>query len=549
MNTTPSRSTHVRSDHGAAMQMHEPGTVKWLTILLLSTFSLVFSFPAFCQGPIHIPGPGEGYQISPSNDTHQDPPPGYEGRTDYSSRTAIGNTPATNGKKVVSHFTFGNLVQTCPDADGTVEGTGQFLVSIEYSDTQPTRTTTQHLEVSAQAKYKGQVGDNALLTGPVKAEIDYSYTSSGRTRESNGAITTPSPTNIQQHITIPFTVAGLRSPDIGAFSGGDPTQGHYADAVMVGTALTYWAGIYYGVAQIKWYGGESSSGGISMSGGQCAHIAFDPPSYTLQPPLGTQVKVKAMVQTRAGKNVKANFLEAVAPRNAGSVTPGGGASDAGRPIEFTYMAPAQPIKRAGFHAAATSRAGVATGEWLTGLGSGWSGEITYVLNQHDQQPETDMGGFSTEESMQFTVNVKDGVGTATSHADKKSNSISRQKALRGGAITLITIATETANGSADGSSPAQVQVNIDRNKGTYSITPSWLPATGKLHHISCQRGVCEASDQPYGATPTMYTGIDGKLSDPNHLSGSKTDQSQLGSRGTGRRTWTVTWNLARSGSK
>jgi hypothetical protein len=530
--------------------MRERGTVKWLTILVASAYSLIFVLPGWGQGPIRIPGPGEGYDLSPTNDTHQDAPPGYEGRTDISSRTAIGNTPATNGKKIVSHFTFGNLVQTCPDADGTVEGTGQFLVSIDYSDTQPTRTTTQHIEVNTKAKYKGQVGDNALLSGPVKAEIDYSFTSSGRTRESNGAITTPSPTNVQQHITIPFTVAGLRSPDIGTFSGGDPTQGHYADAVMVGTALTYWAGIYYGVAQMKWYGGESSSAGISMSGGQCAHIAFDPPSYTLQPPPGTQVKVKAMVQTKSGKSTRANFLEAVASRNGGSVTPGGGASDAGRPIEFTYIAPAQQIKRAGFHATATSRAGVAVGEWQTGLGTDWSGEITYVLNEHSEQPETDMGGFSSRQSMQFTVTLKDGVGTATSHAESSSSSVSRQKALRSGAITLITIASANSEGSADGTSAAQVQVNVDRSRGTYSIQPSWTPATGKSHGVSCQRDKCESSDQPYGAAPPLNTQIDEKLSDPNHLSGSKTmDQSPYGSTGKGQRTWTVTWNLARSGSK
>lgn len=519
---------------------------RWaITLASMALCFAIFGLEGWCQSPIHIPSKADGYDVK-QIDTHDDPPPGYEGRTDYSTQTATGNTSATMGKTFVSHFTMGNLVRTCPDADGKIEGTGKFLVSIDYSDNQ----SKQHVEVSANAKYAGQVGDNALLTGPVKAEIDYVYTSSGSTRSSNGALTTPSPTSIQQHITIPFTVTGLKAPTVGPFSGGDPTAGRYAEAVVVGNALAYWAGVYYGVAQTKWYGGETSGGGTSLSKGVCVDISFDPPSYTLQPPLGTQVKTKAMVKTKAGQSVRANFLEAVAFRDAGSVLPGGGLSDVVHPIEFTYIAPAKKTPRAGFRVAATSRAGVAVGEWQTGLGSNWSGEISYVLSEYSELPETDIGGFSSQESMQFEVTIKDGVGSATSHAETRYNSVSRQKALRSGAITFIKIASETADGSADGTSTADVQVHVDKDKGSYSIQPSWAGATGKVHHVSCQRDKCTSSDQPYSAVPPLYTGIEEKLSDPNHLSGSKTlDQSPFGSTGKGRRTWTVTWNLARSGSK
>src|SRR4029077_4806316 len=146
----------------------------------------------------------------------------------------------------------------CPDADGKVEGTGIFNFFVDYTNAQATQTDTLHIELNVKAKYKGQVGDNALLEGPVNAEIDYSYVSSGRTRASNGALTNIAPTNIQQHITMPIMVSpkAMAPPDLGTSSGGDPTKGHYAEAAGTGLMLSYWAGVYYSIAQIKWYGGE-----------------------------------------------------------------------------------------------------------------------------------------------------------------------------------------------------------------------------------------------------------------------------------------------------
>ena len=45
-------------------------------------------------GPIRIPGPNEGYQIT-KNDSSRPATSGFEGRTDISTLTAVGNTPAT----------------------------------------------------------------------------------------------------------------------------------------------------------------------------------------------------------------------------------------------------------------------------------------------------------------------------------------------------------------------------------------------------------------------------------------------------------------------
>src|SRR6188474_1302215 len=72
-------------------------------------------------GPVHIPGQGEGYDIPPPTNGGQPAPSGYEGKTDTSTLTAVGNTPATTGKRVVARFTLSNQVKTCPLADGTAE--------------------------------------------------------------------------------------------------------------------------------------------------------------------------------------------------------------------------------------------------------------------------------------------------------------------------------------------------------------------------------------------------------------------------------------------
>ena len=81
-------------------------------------------------GPIRIPGPNEGYQIT-KNDSSRPAPSGFEGRTDISTLTAVGNTPATMRKRIVARFELGNQIKTCPAADGTAEGKGVFSMSID----------------------------------------------------------------------------------------------------------------------------------------------------------------------------------------------------------------------------------------------------------------------------------------------------------------------------------------------------------------------------------------------------------------------------------
>jgi hypothetical protein len=525
---------------------------------------VLLSLRCWPQSPIQIPSRGDpAWDFSPPNDSGQQAPSGYEGRTDSSSQTATGKpSTAAAGKRVISHFTLGNQVQTCPDADGKVEGTGVFNFYVDYTEAQATQTNTQHIELNVKAKYKGQVGDNALLKGPVNAEIDYSYAQSGRTRQSNGALTNTAPTNIQQHITMPIIVSpkAMAPPDLGTFSGGDPTKGHYAEAVGTGLMLSYWAGVYYSIAQMKWYGGESGPGG-GMKQGICVDVAFDPPSNTMQPPLGTQTKVKAIVKTKAGEIVGAQYVDAHPfstirdNSNAGFVSPSGGKSAVGSPIEFIYTAPNRKIKEPGFGVGAISRAGTAVGEWHTGLGTGWSGQISCTVSHSGDAGGSEAGSWSNYDVSRFIVTVKDGLGTGSGFHQIKNFRYSKRPVANYADPrhpNYIDDGSSTMEGTASDESKATVNVNINKANGTYSISVGTAPTppSGKLHSSTCiPNHGCTETDQPFGAGGCFPGEMSGKLTDFNQLHGEMNDERDgIGNMHNGKYVYNVRWDLGRSGS-
>ncbi|HSS99894.1 MAG TPA: hypothetical protein VLK33_22825 [Terriglobales bacterium] len=530
--------------------------------LVVAVCLVVFPRGSWGQSPITIPTRGDpAWDFSPPNDSGQQAPSGYEGRTDSASQTATGKTPATAGKRIVSHFTLGNQVQTCPNADGEVDGTGVFNFFVDYTDAQATQTTTQHIELNVKAKYTGQVGDNGLLEGPVNAEIDYNYAQSGRTRQSNGALTNTAPTNIQQHITMPILVSpkAMAMPDVGAFSGGDPTKGHYAEAVGTGMMLSYWGGVYYSIAQIKWYGGQSGPGG-GPSQGYCVDVTFDPPSYTLQPPLGTQAKVKATVKTKSGEIVGAQFVDAHSfspvsdSSSAGFVSPSGGKSSVGAPIEFIYTAPNRKIKEPGFGVGAISRAGNAVGVWHTGLGTGWSGQISCSQTHTGDAGGSESGSWSNFDVAQYTVVVKDGVASGSGFHQIKNTRVSKRPVANYANPSHPSWADDGSSsmeGTASDESKGKISVNVDNFSKSYSVSieiPFAAPS-GKLHTSTCiPNHGCTESDQPFGASG-CFQGIVGNFTDPNQLHGSIHDvKTGIGNAHTGTYTYDMKWDLARQGT-
>jgi hypothetical protein len=517
----------------------------WVAVAALSFF--LWPLHSFSQtGPIRIPKDGDGYRVTRS-DTRSDPAPeGYAGRTDTETLTAVGNTPATMGKTIVARFTLGNKIKICPAADGASEGTGVFTLSLDYTDQQPTGTSRLRIEMRADGKYKGEVGDDAWLVNPVKADIDYTYTVSGSMRDASGAIATPAGSNVAQQITIPFTVGrGLSAPGVGAFSGGDPTGGRYAQAVGAGTALVYWAGVYYAEAQAKW-----------RDRGRCVSAAVDPPSNTTRLVPGGRTDVKVEIKTKSGETVKARFFDARTLGSAGgvsvsgaSVSPVEGSSDAGAPMTFTFTAPAAKADRTGFVVDVTSRAGVTDGEWLAGLGTDWSGRITLLTTNRGDAGANELQTWSNSSFTQITADIKNGTGWAYGHTEVHYLGVRRQKALRGGTVTVVFDSSDVTDGTLSDAVMSQVEV-VYPNSGTYSIRLRALfTKEGKSQTQSCNRNTgCRNSEQQLlmGAT---WGAMTGKVEDPNHLRGSRTEtRTGVGYQGTGTITTTVTWDLARQGT-
>lgn len=511
------------------------------------------------QNPIPFPTKADGYEIT-KTDKEQPAPAGYEGTSDIATETAVGNTPATAGKRVKATFTLSNQIRTCPLADGTAEGTGLFSASIDFTDQKANETNKVHVEMSTKAKYKGQVGDDALLQGQVNANIDYTYSQTGGTHDRNGAILSNPQPHFEQHVTIPVVVLpGMKSPEFGPFSGGNPAEGHYAQAIGAGMALAYWGAVYYSIAELKWYGGDSSHVGRAVSGGVCAQVAFDPPSNTLQPPLGTNASVNAVVKTKNGETVPGRLAQ-VDSYYGSMVTATTSQSNENSPMHFIYTAPGKKVKEAGFKIVVLSRAGTAQAQWDTGLGTGWSGQITYSNTFTRDYGHNDLQDWSSSAAANVTVDVKDGVARVSGHAEHKYEAESRHPvAVGGGKVTLVKERSDSMEGSGDGTFPAKVTVSIDETHRTYAITidpqtgrsgrPTTWGVVGKEHWTRCYRSDCQSGDQDIGLPLIAPAGpLGGNPQDLNHIHASYTEKKEgLGRSKNAEMIQTTTVNLARSG--
>jgi hypothetical protein len=501
------------------------------TLTVLGLWCLVFPLTSWAaEPPIRIPKPGEGYAIT-KTESSQPAPSGYEGRTDTSTLTAVGNTPATMGKRIVARFTLGNQIKTCPAADGAAEGKGTFAISLDYTES----ASQLHIDMRADGKYKGEVGDDAWIKNPVNGEIDYTYSLTGNMRDASGALATPAGSNVTQHITMPFSVSkDLTAPSLGAFSGGDPTQGRYSEAVGAGAALVYWAGVYYSTAQTKW-----------RQEGTCVKVDFKPPSYTARLVPGGRTEVEAEVKTKSGESVKAQFQGARARSGAGTVSPAGGPSDVKAPMKFTFTAPAQRVNSAGFVVAATSRAGIASGEWFAGVGTDWSGTISFTYINAGDHGETELQTWSSSQVTRITVDLKDGKGTATGFTESHDLKVNRQRTFQRGIVFQQSLSDDRV---FEDSSPAEVEVT-SVTPGRYAITVMYaFDREGQGQIQDCRRtSPCTQMPVRVIITPGL-PGIDGRGDDPNHLSGTKSEVTNGSGRpGVNVVTSTITWDLSREG--
>jgi hypothetical protein len=518
-----------------------PCAVKYALIAVSFLLGLVaFPLQGWAQQEIHFPGAGDGYSVS-HIDSSEAAPSGYEGRTQKATITAAGRTPATDGRLFIEKITLSTAVKDCPKADGTAEGDGLFAATLDYSDKQGNAGA---MVMSANAKFKGKVGDDGFLDGPVKADIDYSFSQSGSFPDASGAIFSPPGIDVQQHVTMDVGVAlSTGMPSLSGFTISDLAQGHFANAFSAAAAVAFWGGVYYAVAETKW------------TQGGCVLVVFDPPSNTREPVPGSQVKVKTQVRTLTGEITKAQLLNARG--NHGTVDPGGGPSDAGAPMIFTFTAPNEkpPVDsvKPGFDVDATSRAGNAFanlgGKWVTGLGTDWTGQITYTSTYSGDQGQNELQTWSFSYSTFYMVTVTEGVAAAFGHAEETDNRENRHRALEGGSIVVLPDNSDTSNGSAGGAAKGTVGVDINANTKTYSIRleVGSIPA-GKAVAVGCIRGRCDTTEMPFYVVPDLSM-LGGPLDDANHVHGTKTKvTSGLGRIRNGTRTDTIIWDLARKGT-
>jgi hypothetical protein len=76
------------------------------TCALIAVGFVIFPLRSWGGGQVSIPRPGQGYEITRTQ-TSQEAPAGYEGRTDTTTQTAVGNTPVTEGKRILEPRAIG----------------------------------------------------------------------------------------------------------------------------------------------------------------------------------------------------------------------------------------------------------------------------------------------------------------------------------------------------------------------------------------------------------------------------------------------------------
>ena len=509
-------------------------------VALITVYLVIAPLPTWAgDETFRFPNNGEGYTIT-KTDTHQMAPEGFEGATDTTKGTAIGNSPSTQGTSIETTFTISNQIPACPDADGTVNGEG--LLTFSTDATYADGTTPGHVKVTVKAKYKGQVGDDALIKNPVNADIDFSWVQSGTLRSPNGAPLPLVNKSVEQHLTIPILVAGLRSdltPMFGKFEGGDPTQAEYFNAVALGLGLSLQGGFYYAVALTNW-----------TQANTCVQAEFNPPSRTLKLVPGGQMKVETQVKTKTGVRAKAHYPAVHA--DIGTVEAMQAYSDVGTPMKVTYTAPdhissSSNTAKPGFAVSATSPAGAASATWEAGLGTNWSGQITCEKILSGAHAGNSFAFVDDSYATRITINVTDGKGKATGYTEAKAMEKAMQRVASGGSI--LDHSSESSASIAD-AGPADVQVTIDKASGTYSIQiAADLKKVSTRHTVSCAKySPCTTSDTPF-YVDSCLAGIGEKLDDPNHLQGSKYDVVKNANNiSNATLTTTMSWDLARQGT-
>jgi hypothetical protein len=183
--------------------------------------------------------------------------------------------------------------------------------------------------------------------------------------------------------------------------------------------------------------------------------------------------------------------------------------------------------------------------------TGWSGQISCTCEYTGDEGQDRVSSWSNYSVTRITIDLNNGTGTATGHTEMKRFKIQKQGVwLPGGGIDLITENSSKREGTFDAISEAMVGVEIDKTNGTYYIKPDYLPmGLGKAHYVDCIYDNCTEKDLPFPIETCLKGYISGQLDSPNHLHGSQSNvTTSLGERYNGKRTCTLTWDLAQRGT-
>ena len=197
----------------------------------------------------------------------------------------------------------------------------------------------------------------------------------------------------------------------------------------------------------------------------------------------------------------------------------------------------------------------------------WSGQIHYVDQTTGDAIQSDLLDYSNSQLTTVMVTVSNGAANWHGHYQSKSEREFRHKvAHSGGVVTIEKESNDGSEGSADGTLPASVEVQIDETHGTYSISAgaligphgesSWSEngknkKLGEMHWTQCDRKGCTNRTDDIGMPGLGTTApFHGKYKDPNHIQASFYDrQEHVGSSRKGVRVQLMTVDLWRSGTK
>jgi len=303
-----------------------PGLIPVIAIVV-STVSVV---PARAQTPPAATNEG-GYTVTRSQ-TVTNAPEGSVGRKTTDTETRVGNTKETEGLSRTSVMTIGGFARSCPTAEGIVAGNFEYSLTVDEMKGSAGSTEPTHYVRSALATLTGHVGDDA--------KIEYVDVEAEFTRGVDGTQ--------KDRVRTRFTPGADGSLDMQAMQTAVEQTADLTIAIVIAMASPV-----YTQAQLEWW-----------KPSRCAEFVFDPPTETRALGPNETVEVRTELRTKdGGVRVDGGAFQANSLAGVGALAPRQGNLRPDAPLFMTYTASATPKRGNGFDIAATSRAGLAGGEW------------------------------------------------------------------------------------------------------------------------------------------------------------------------------------------